>query len=238
MDNIKATILSTRPLEDSDLSDAGKKNILVECVPFIQTIPLNEKNIKIRVNELVSVNADVVFTSMNAVKAVAEIVGDRMVNWNVYAIEGTTSIKVTQLLKGVRLAATAHYGKELAEKIIRLDNLKEVHFFCGNIRRDELPDTLKAAGIVVNETQVYKTIPTPHSLGKQYNGILFFSPSGVESFFSANSVGPQTVLFAIGRTTAEAIQTFTAGKTTNKIIISNKPYKRDLISNAVEYFSA
>ena len=40
----------------------------------------------------------------------------------------------------------------------------------------------------VDEVIVYKTIETPKVLTKQYDGILFFSPSAVKSFFSKNSI--------------------------------------------------
>src|SRR5258706_9822828 len=44
---------------------------------------------------------------------------------------------------------------------------------------------------------------------KVYDGILFFSPSGVESFFNTNEVNEQTILFAIGNTTATEIKKYT-----------------------------
>jgi uroporphyrinogen-III synthase len=79
---------------------------------------------------------------------------------------------------------------------------------------------------------VYHTISTPHKIDKAYDGILFFSPSAVQSFFYANAVLPATILFAIGQTTADAIKTFTE----NTVIVSEKPGKDDLVKKMFEFF--
>ena len=39
-----------------------------------------------------------------------------------------------------------------------------------------------------------------------FDAILFFSPSGVESFFMNNEIDKETMLFSIGKTTAKALQ--------------------------------
>ena len=80
---------------------------------------------------------------------------------------------------------------------------------------------------------MYSTIATVEKLSKRYDGILFFSPSAVESFFSLNEVGSNTILFAIGNTTAEAI----SQKVKNKIIIAESPGKEALVKEMLKYFS-
>jgi len=108
----------------------------------------------------------------------------------------------------------------------------ELIFFCGDQRRDELPDQLRQAGIGIREIVVYRTRQTPHPLEKAYAGIAFFSPSAVHSFFSLNKVPPATVLFAIGRTTAAAIRQYS----TNPTICSVSPEKDALIRLAMDHF--
>jgi uroporphyrinogen-III synthase len=73
-----------------------------------------------------------------------------------------------------------------------------------------------------------------HTIDKVYDGILFFSPSAVESFFSKNKLPEQTVLFAIGNTTAKTIHRRYCN---NRIMISDQPGKDELIEQAIEYFS-
>jgi len=48
-----------------------------------------------------------------------------------------------------------------------------------------------------------------------------------------NKVPGKTILFAIGNTTATAIEKYT----TNKIIISDEPGKENLVAKMLEYFS-
>jgi uroporphyrinogen-III synthase len=110
--------------------------------------------------------------------------------------------------------------------------MREVFFFCGDQRRDELPEKLQQAGIGVRELVVYRTRQTPHHLEKGYEGIVFFSPSAVHSFFSLNKAPAATVLFAIGRTTAEAIRQYSA----NPMICGVSPEKDALIRLAMNHF--
>lgn len=106
-------------------------------------------------------------------------------------------------------------------------------FFCGDLRREELPDLLKKAGIELTEVVVYQTLETPIKINKDYDGILFFSPSAVKSFFSINQVNSNALFFAIGNTTANAIKPFSK----NSIIVSEFPAKDQLLDKAIKYFS-
>ena len=105
-------------------------------------------------------------------------------------------------------------------------------FFCGNIRRDELPQLLKSSGIALEEMVVYETTVTPHPIIKDYHAVLFFSPSAVDSFFSVNKVVEHTILFAIGNTTARAIGNYS----TNTIVKADTPEKDNLVKKAIAYF--
>lgn len=107
-----------------------------------------------------------------------------------------------------------------------------VIFFCGDQRRDELPGQLRQQDIQLQEITVYYTHPTPHRLAKSYTGIAFFSPSAVHSFFSSNTPAPETVLFAIGETTEQAIRTHSS----NPTIRSASPEKGSLIRLAIDHF--
>ena len=105
----------------------------------------------------------------------------------------------------------------------------EVIFFCGDQRRDELPGLLKKNKIEVKEIVVYKTIATPKKIEKKYDGILFFSPSAVKSFFQKNKLDKQVMLFAIGNTTADEIKKFSK----NKIVVSDVPAGKLLLQKVI-----
>lgn len=65
-----------------------------------------------------------------------------------------------------------------AEKLANYlkDNLesKSVTFFCGNKRRDELPEILTEQGIEVTEIESYQTQLTPRKLDEKNNGGIVF----------------------------------------------------------------
>ena len=170
---------------------------------------------------------------MNAVEAVADYLDGQPVEWNIYCMGNTTNRLVKKYFGERKIAGTANSAAELAELIVEDSMIDEVIFFCGDQRRDELPAILKNNDIDVNEITVYQTIAIPHKIDKTYNGILFFSPSAVESFFRKNKIPATTILFAIGSTTANEIKKYS----NNKIIISDEPGKENLVEKMMEYFT-
>ncbi|MEO8174199.1 MAG: uroporphyrinogen-III synthase, partial [Sediminibacterium sp.] len=153
-------------------------------------------------------------------------------SWTIYCMGYKTKQLVTEYFGDQSIADTADNAADLADKIIENEEPEEVIFFCGNQRRDDLPAKLRAHHISVNEITVYETIALNHTVEKVYDGILFFSPSAVESFFSKNTIPENTVLFAIGNTTAKTIHRYC----TNRIMISEQPGKDELIEQAIAYF--
>lgn len=227
----KATILSTRPVEEWLISEAASKGVLIEVSPFIDTEPVQSVEIQQEIEQAMTLTATVVFTSMNAVEAVAAQLEGQEPDWTIYCIGNATLRLAEEYFPQAVIAGDAANAADLADLIVDSGEVEEVFFFCGNQRRDELPDILAQNDIVVNEIIVYQTIALPHKLDKAYDGILFFSPSAVDSFFTANKAG-QAILFAIGNTTAGAIKKHTA----NRIVVAEEPVKEALVEQAVGYF--
>ncbi len=177
----------------------------------------------------------VAFTSANAVETVHHYLqknnAGQPLNWNVFCISGRTKDAVSAFIHPASIIATAEYGKDLAQKIIA-SGVKEIVFFCGNKRREDLPVMLKNAGITVHEIIVYETVETPVTAIENMDGILFFSPSAVNSFFSANQLNANTVCFAIGHTTADAI----AGFTGNTIITSEYTSQEMMLASLIKTY--
>lgn len=226
-------ILSTRPIDSALIETAGSKDIFIEVKSFIETIPVQSAAITQEIENALSKSATVIFTSMNAVDAVAKHLNGRKPQWNIYCIGTTTDELVKKYFGEGLITGTAYNAADLAALIIKDRFIDEVIFFCGNQRRNELPDMLRNNDIIVHETEVYKTIAVTHKINSAFNGILFFSPSAVECFFSNNTINEQTILFAIGNTTAGAIKQFTG----NKIIISATPGKENLAEQMIAYFA-
>lgn len=226
-------ILCTRPLPASLIDLAGAARIAINVSPFIETESVLSVEVQQEIELLSFQTAIVVFTSMNAVDAVTGLLDGHVPDWTIYCIGTATGRLVKEYFDEEKIAGTASDAASLAMLIVEGRFADEVVFFCGDQRRDELPEMLRQQGIDVNEIVVYQTINLPHAIDQQYHGILFFSPSAVQSFFQKNKLDDTTILFAIGNTTANEIKNFT----NNKIIISNKPGKENLVDKMMEYFS-
>lgn len=228
----KITILSTRPLETALVEAAKAKDITIDIVSFIDTTPVKSAGIQEEIKKVFTRPATIVFTSMNAVNAVATHLNGETPAWRIFCIGNTTRELAGRYFGETAVSGTGNSAGSLADAIIAQRTIKQVIFFCGDQRREELPGKLRQHGISVQEIIVYHTTSTPHKINKPYDGILFFSPSAVQSFFQTNLVLPATVLFAIGQTTADALKTFSG----NTVIASEKQGKEDLVKKMFEYF--
>ena len=96
-------------------------------------------------------------------------------------------IKTKELLEanGFTVSVYMDYASELAEIITLIYNKESYTFFSGNLRKETLPEALKTGGIAFNEIEVYQTTLAPFKISDQekFDGIMFFSPSAVESLF-------------------------------------------------------
>jgi uroporphyrinogen-III synthase len=232
MQNRLIHILSTRPLESGILQEAQDNGIDISCISFIETKNILDDLIEKEISEIAKLQHTIVFTSMNAVEAVIESLNNTKPTWDIYCMGGTTKQLIVNYFGADAIKGVGRDAHSLGQQIIDA-NEKEVTFFCGNIRRDELPHLLSEENIQVKEIIVYETALIPQKIVKDYDGILFFSPSAVESFFSVNTIKSVTTLFAIGETTAKTISTYTS----NTIIISDSPEKNSLAKKAIDYFS-
>jgi uroporphyrinogen-III synthase len=131
---------------------------------------------------------------------------------------------------GYTVLASTDYAEELAAIITTNHAAESFTFFSGSMRRDTLPQALANAGIDFNEVEVYKTVLSPHKINSSLNGILFYSPSGIESYLKENNIG-SAVCFCIGTTTAEALKGIT-----ENIVIANKPTVENLIIQCINYY--
>lgn len=242
-------ILSTRPLDTSLIDEAAAQGIILDIRSFIETRPITAEALNRHIRELSVHPLTAIFTSINAVEAVA---GFLRAETGSAPLNNTLPWKIFCLGYATRTLAREYFGEEafaetsdsstpfdsagvLADFIIRQGVTQEVFFFCGDQRREELPNKLQQQGIRVNEITVYSTTQIPQKTDSSYDGIVFFSPSAVHSFFSANPLpADATLLFAIGQTTAAAIRSYC----TNQIITSLSPEKTALIRQVIDHFKS
>ena len=225
-------ILCTRPIGKSLLQVAKGQNIIIDELSFIETMPFKTIAVQQKIEQAALQQTTVIFTSMNAVEAVAHFIDYQPAGWSIYCIGTTTHELVTKYFGASSIAGTANSAAELAYLITKDRKITEAIFFCGNQSRDELPKILKSYNIKVKEIIVYETIAVTHTITKAYDGMLFFSPSAVISFFATNKLPPTTLLFAIGSTTAGELKKYS----TNKIIVNGVPGKENLVNKMIGYF--
>jgi uroporphyrinogen-III synthase len=233
----KHKVLSTKKLEPSLIEQAKKNDIEIIEQNFISIKPIwNQKTFDKILGFINNKTLNIALTSANAVDSLNNYMhfSDNylVVDWKIFCLSGKTKQAVLNaLLLRKNIVSDASNATELANKIIA-KGIKEIVFFCSDKRRDELPTALKNANIKVHEVVIYETTETPITVANDFDAILFFSPSGVQSFFSANELNKNSVCFAIGRTTATSIATFTQ----NKIINSITPDPKIMVEEVIEYF--
>ena len=230
--NNSIEILSTRPYAAALIDEAAEMGITIHELSFIATEPIDDLSILQEIQTTFTLQATVVFTSMNAVEAVADQLLGFKPEWKIYCIGSTTRQLVEKYFGTDSIAGTAASAVALAELIAAESPVYELIYFCGNMRRDELPQILQEHGFEVDEIAVYQTTLIPRKIVKDYHGILFFSPSAVESFFKLNKAASHTVFFAIGSTTAAAIRNYSD----NKIITADTQSKEEMLERVKEYF--
>ena len=229
MDNKVIPILSTRSLNPDLITRANDCNISITEIPFILIEAIDSVEVQQEIEAAYLLDTTIIFTSKNSVEAVGVCL-DIFPAWKIYCIGHATRDLVIAYFGEEYIAGIADYGEDLADLIIA-DEVKDVIFFCGNKRRDVLPEKLSKAGINVQEITVYQNISNPVKVEEDFMAILFFSPSAVESFFKNNTMG-NAVAFAIGNTTADAIAKYT----NNKIIITPSPDPELMLDLVIEYF--
>lgn len=215
-------ILSTKKLLPNQKQVLLEANFIVIEEDFIET---NIKNF-----ELSKVNDNLIFTSQNAVQSILQHPKcEDLKSKDVFSIGMKTKDLLTE--NGFNVVAYTGYAADLAEIISLIYSEESFTFFSGNLRRDVLPNTLKENGITFNEIEVYETKITSKKVTKKLDGILFFSPSAVESYFKMNTIKDETC-FCIGETTAEALE----NKKVKTIVIADKPSVENVIAEVIEYY--
>lgn len=182
--------------------------------------------------ELTNINQNLIFTSQNAVLSVlAHPKVEELKNKTAFCVGLKTKILLSE--NGFNVDVYTGYAEDLAEIITLIHCSESFTFFSGNLRKETLPKALKNAGIKFNEIETYQTKLAPFKISKEENfeAILFFSPSGVESYLKDNKIKNETC-FCIGETTAEALK----NNKIKNIVIAETPSIEDVIIEVIEYY--
>ena len=143
----------------------------------------------------------VVITSQNGVEALLNSFTKEELHFkNIYCVGRRTKKLIEQRIGEV--TKSARNADKLASYLIETINKGEtVTYFCSDLRLDTLPNKLTENGIIVNEIEAYKTMLSPVKVNENIQGVLFYSPSGIDSYIQKNEANK--VAFCIGESTAK-----------------------------------
>ena len=168
-----------------------------------------------------------IFTSRNAVRACFEGKSKPSQRLNCLCVGRGTAALLEDY--GQLVLETADGAEALSKIILKKYSSRSFIYFCGNRRLEILPGRLREAGVSLTEQIVYETKLNLLPFECAPDAILFFSPSGVESFTTTQSLKDR-VAICIGPTTAAA-----AEKYTKQIIISETPSVEAVLEAAAAY---
>jgi uroporphyrinogen-III synthase len=227
----KIRILSTSQLDSMLIKKLEARDILCDVVPFIRISYPKDTVQELEIGKLFNEKIIAAFTSKHAIEAIRNIQGIQDAHWNIYCIGHSTAGLAAKTFPFASIPGTAENAVSLAHLMVKNEPGSKIYFFCGDLRRDELP-TIAGKDLTIRELIVYTTQMTPVKTEGEYQGIIFLSPSAVKSFFTMNKPTPSTLLFAIGNTTAGEIKQFTE----NRIVIGNETSMESVVDKLIEEF--
>ncbi|REE08390.1 hydroxymethylbilane synthase [Winogradskyella pacifica] len=142
---------------------------------------------------------NVIITSQNAVESLLTNFSAVELQFkNIYCVGRKTKRMVEKRIGKVK--HYEQYAKDLANHMVEFMDGAEVTYFCSNLRLDTIPDILSENNIKVNEVEAYETKLDAKKVEGDLDGVMFYSPSTVQSFLQQNEA--KGIAFCIGDTTA------------------------------------
>lgn len=192
--SLKTNVFSTKDLTPDQLA-LFSGSVRVKSEDFIKVSPN-----RISAFELKKEMQNVILTSQNAVESILNNVdADELKFKNIYCVGRKTKRLIERRIGPVR--HQEKNAEKLATYLVDYMEGLEVTYFCSNLRLDTLPAILTENNIKVNEIEAYKTKQAPTKVDNGIEGVMFYSPSTIESYLLKNA--PDTIAYCIGETTAD-----------------------------------
>ena len=216
MDRPNFRLLSTKCLTVEQQNRLIQTGVSYSCWDFITSTP---KSFDVNPED-----KSFIFSSQNAVKSV----------FNQFRFSGNNCYcvgeKTQKLLKenGQKVIKMAKNSSILVDFILKNAKNESFLFFTGNQRMPVIEAAFAQENKTLEVIETYTTIAQPKAMGN-FDAVLFYSPSGVESYMQNNTLD-HSISFAIGETTALHLQ-----KYTNNIITATQPTVEHLIAAVRKY---
>jgi len=229
MDTIKKSSQDVNMYSTKTLTDEQKQlfheDVVSQSSDFIK-ISSNRMTPKV----LKPLPKNVIITSKNAVEALLTNFAPQELQFeNIYCVGRKTKRLVERKIGKVK--HTENNSKTLAEYLVEYIDGTEVTYFCSDIRLDELPSILNENNIEVNEVKAYETKYDAIKIDDTIKGVMFYSPSTVQSYKQENIATDDMIAFCIGETTAKE-----ARKHFNDVRIAKIPTVESVIELVNEHF--
>ena len=219
-------LLSTKIISNKFKDLLIKNNYQIDQKSFIKILPF-----KCLIN--ISVSKNIIFTSKNAVNIILNNskIKKNLIDKNIFCVGESTAKLIIN--NNLNLIKSEQNSKKLSEYIVaNFKNSKDSFtYFSGKKRLLELEKTLNENNIKMIVYEVYDTILTPKKIKDHYDGIIFYSPSAVKSFFKGNNSFKNTYGFCIGNTTAKELKNFS-----ESFSISKSNSEENMLVSINKYF--
>jgi uroporphyrinogen-III synthase len=214
----KPLILSTKKL------DVGlRERIVQNGLAYMEYDAIHIKTLSF---ESPALTDYVIFSSKNAVKTVLKN-GLPLTNAQILCV-GEQS-KVLLFKNGIKTIKTAKNMEELIVFIEKMAHNASFLHFCGNRRLPLLAKKMAALKANFKEIVVYDTTLNVKKINAVPDAVLFYSPSGVASHTSMNTIESSSC-FCIGKTTAKALPV-----QPKDLIVLENPSIKTLVAKAIQH---
>ena len=194
-----ARVFSTKSLSESQ-TKLFHNNIASESSDFIKV-----RSNRIAPKVVKDGIENVIITSKNGVEALLDNFTKEELNFkNIFCVGRRTKKMIQQKIGPVN--HTEKNAERLAEYLSKEMKGNSVTYFCSDLRLDTLSKILTENKIEVNEVEAYKTMYSPELVSESIDGMLFYSPSAVNSYLQKNTT--DKVAFCIGASTAKEAQKY------------------------------
>ena len=217
-------ILSTKLLTSSFKNRLVQKGFSLVEFPFIKIEP-HALNID-------SLNDNILITSQNTVRLALNDsnLKSLMVNKKYFCVGEKTKALLEENDK--RVVKMSKNGSFLSKYITANHKNESFSFLCGRQRRPEIEIELAKKKVSLTLHEIYNTIHTPKTVETKFDGVLFFSPSAVESYFKTNTWKFGMQGFCIGSSTAASLSNYT-----KNFSVAKFPNENQLLLSIHKYYS-
>lgn len=194
----------------SDVLQAGWEAIII---PFITVELLLNFAVEISDSSELKHSDAFVFTSKNAVKAMATTdIFNQYKDRYFFAVGESTAQELHK--QGVNaIIPPSPNSISLAQFILeKYAGIQQLSYFCGNLRKDDLPQEFKKEGKLLHEMIVYNTKMQEIKTNEHYDAIVFYSPSAVKAYFKKNVLVDNSIVLSIGPITSSELRNYYQGE--------------------------